>query len=406
MPSNPRGVPEPQPARIESFFRYCNNWRTNQMRSGRIAAALEVLGVSNRDFERIVIEAESIWESSGNGSTTLWWRQGGPTFERKQKAIRDLRGLFPAVFAMQCRGVEEQKFVRKMAPEAIIRHVNELMAKREYKKARKATGSTHETTDDELNFEQEVDDLTGDEGNDLDLEADVPVSENRQTSRTNRKRNHSRITNEGPSTSHLLIEGEEEPINPPNLAERARTTPQILHLNKAQTGDEEEVSMPEANRRVRPAQWSAVLNDIKEEEIEEITQFSGIITAAQSASGFAKTSSSQAQYVEIFAAYQKTELFRLSLSHLAKDQDQNTTLLPSLEKLEQQVRDYPFITTWPDRLVFVHVMPGEDRRNILIFNQATLETAYQEWRRLDPEEETFRIYANEYSGQPPRITLN
>ncbi len=116
-------------------------------------------------------------------------------------------------------------------------------------------------------------------------------------------------------------------------------------------------------------------------------------------------------HVEFYSADKKSELFCLEMSHLAKENENNNpitlpaTSVPSLKKMEDEVRQYPFIS-WPTKLIFIHVSAGASHRNLYIFSQATLETAFQDWRRNESTVSVFRVYVCEQEGPPQRITLD
>ena len=108
-------------------------------------------------------------------------------------------------------------------------------------------------------------------------------------------------------------------------------------------------------------------------------------------------------HLEVFSVNDKPELFRVEMKYVVNTETSRP--IPSFKRLEQYVREFPYLTKRPRTLVFLHISTVEKDHSILILNQATLETAYQEWRDACPTEKTFRIDTIASENRPPRIAL-
>ena len=113
-------------------------------------------------------------------------------------------------------------------------------------------------------------------------------------------------------------------------------------------------------------------------------------------------SAPRSSIVEIYSAKDHDELLRLGLQHLSNSDNQSTST-PSFAILESQLREHPLLANWPHKLLFIHVYNKD--RNAFVFNQATLDTAFNEWKCKESEAGAFRLYVNdvEGTGRPSKI---
>ena len=85
--------------------------------------------------------------------------------------------------------------------------------------------------------------------------------------------------------------------------------------------------------------------------------------------------------IEVNSLEDNDQLLRVYLKCVSlngeNETDPNSALRPSFAKLEAEVRKHPFITV-PETLLFVHVYDTD--QTAFVFSQATLETAFVEWK--------------------------
>ena len=374
---------EPRPERSEEFFKCCNKWAILQQGPARIIPALGVLGVSADDAEDIIKAGKSIWERCV-GHTVQWRKKCVTDQEQLEKAKDEIRAEFPIVFGMSTRGVQEKKFLLHGAPDAIIRFANEAMRKKELSEQKlkelvsAATSTGTPSADSELGRSTTID--TQEE--DTETEELAVVGERRIL-----KRKRQRVVLSPAASDRATLQPE------PKRRPEARQSRQ--HTDRGRLKELLNMSSEEPSAKTQG-------HAIKEEQ-KELTEIAPFKLHARLKMSGLSVNAERIKYIEICSANDKSELCRLELKHLS-DQHESSVSVPNLEKLERNVKEFPLIISWPDRLIFVHVPLG-GTRNILIFNQATLETAFQDWERDEPQANVFRVYVSESEGRPPKITL-
>jgi hypothetical protein len=107
-------------------------------------------------------------------------------------------------------------------------------------------------------------------------------------------------------------------------------------------------------------------------------------------------------WIEMYSAKDLSELLVLDAKLVATDES-SIPHVPQLNRLEQEVREFPFID-FLDKRTFVYVcLPGR-AKNFVVFSQATPELAFTVWQQeqAGPECNVMRLFVNEQDGSLPK----
>ena len=330
----------------EHFYDICNRWPAAKRRSEDARAALLQLAVSQRKLDDIMQAATTFWEKLG-GPALIEHNINKRAVVRLREALKkELRDAFPELFGRECNGRREREFRYETGPDIIFYQIHtKTQTPKNGRKIQGVRSQTLKTTGETEGVEM----------------------------KTITKRDVIDLTEDSENTT--VVKEEEETLSKMDI-------PSVGSAGSTSSKESTEHTSIKANEESTAA------------SSEKSTTIGTELTL----------------YVEVFSANENAELFCLESSHLAKDQDthsstEQTSLTPSLRKLEEQVKEYPLIN-WPEKLMFLYICPRLHDKTLFIFSQATLETAFAEWCRDATGANVFRVYVNELDGRPPRITLS
>ena len=336
------------------YFKVANGWNGPEQSKSRIGPALQAAGVTAKQVEKLFEVGTASWKQlslSANVDLVMDLKYNtNEAAEFKVIVAMHLRRQFPEVFERQSRGEEEEKFINDRAPAMITYRTWHYWSRNERKRIfRNGAGDMGTGT--------------------------MPIAIN------------------GGDTASTMIAGDVS--NTTSFSDRERSAA----INS--TGyDNVTTGSPGTESFGHDSQDSA--------------SYYKQVSSATSTASSVDTVVERPLIIEIHSAEDRGELLRVDIKHILNDNKgredpvDESSSLPNFERLRALLRDHPLVSTVSDDLLFIHVYAKD--KNAFVFDQATLETAFEEWKWAwsGSRQVEFRLYVVsviECFDKPPKIKL-